>query len=88
MPSLTSGSGRDALPDVREWSGDPNRCPRLVESPPECQDVVKRTSRMSAIGWEALPDVRKWSSDPPRCLGVVGRPFQKSAIGREALPDV
>ena len=39
-----SGSGRDALRDVREWSGVPQGCP----------GVVGRTSRMSGRGREAL----------------------------------
>ena len=46
-----SGSGLEALPDVREWSG----------CPPECPGVVRRPSRMSVCGCETLPDVREWS---------------------------
>ena len=56
-----SGSGRDALPDVRsgqealpyvwEWSRGPTECPRVVEIP----------SSMSGSGQEAIPDVREWS---------------------------
>ena len=43
-----SGSGREALTDIREMSGGPPRCPEVFES----------HSRMSGSGWEALPDVR------------------------------
>ena len=42
------GSGRLALPDVREWSEDPLGYLR----------VVGRPSRMSRSGWMTHPDVR------------------------------
>ena len=45
--SRKSASGRNAIPDVREWSG----------GPPGCQLVVGRFSRMSVISEEALQDV-------------------------------
>ena len=51
-----SGSGREALPDVIEWSRGPPVCPR----------VSGRPSRMSGSGWEALLDVQEWSKFPPR----------------------
>ena len=54
-PSRMSGSGREALPDVREWSG----------GPPGCLGVVGRTSRMSGSSREVLPDVREWLGGPP-----------------------
>ena len=44
-------SGEEALPDVREWSGDP----------PGCPGEVGRPSLMSESGREAIPDVREWS---------------------------
>ena len=44
-------SGREALPDDREWS----------EGPPGCSGVVGRPSRMSVCGREALLDVQKGS---------------------------
>ena len=57
-----SGSIREALPHVREWSGDP----------PKCSGVVGRPSRMSKSGRkflpearEALSDVREFSGGPP-----------------------
>ena len=50
-----TGSDREALPEVREWSG----------SPPECPGVVERPSRKSGILQEALPEVRVWSGGPP-----------------------
>ena len=45
------GSGREALPDVWEWSG----------CPPGCPSVVRRPSRMFGSGRETFPDVREWS---------------------------
>ena len=69
-----SGSSREALPNVRKWSG----------GPPKCSGVVWRPSQMYECGREALPDVREWSEvpqdvrewsgGPPLCPGVVGRP--------------
>ena len=41
-----SGSGWEAFPNVREWSG----------SPPGCPAVVGRPSRLTGSGREALPD--------------------------------
>ena len=49
-----SESGREAFPDVQEWSG----------GPPECLGVFGRPSRMSGSVWEILPDVRVWSGGP------------------------
>ena len=49
MTSRMSASGREAHPDVREWSG----------GAPECTVLVGMTSRMSASGREAHPDVRE-----------------------------
>ena len=54
-PSRMSRSGREAVPDVREWSKDYFECLR----------VVKRPSRMFGSGRKTLPDVRGWSGDPP-----------------------
>ena len=57
-PSRMSWSGRETLPDVREW----------LRVPPECPGMVGRPYRMSGSGRETLPnvqepfsDVRKWS---------------------------
>ena len=44
-----SGSGRKAIPNVREWSG----------GHPGCPAVVGRPSQMSGSGQEALLDVRR-----------------------------
>ena len=46
-----TGSGREALPDVRKWLGGPAECPGVVGS----------LSRMSESGRETLPNVRECS---------------------------
>ena len=97
-----SESGLDALPEVREWSGDP----------PECPGVIGRPSRMSGSpcrmfgrGRLALSDVREWSEGLPGCPGGVAgspgvvkrvsgcpgvfvRPSRLSRSGRQTLPYV
>ena len=90
-----SGSGGEALSDVRELSG----------CPPGCPGEIGRLSRMSGSSREALKNVQEWSGGPPGCLGgplgcmaAYGRPSQMSASGwepsrmsgsgREALLDV
>ena len=77
--------GREALTDVRVWSG----------GPPGCLGVVGRPFQMSGCCREALPVVREWSGDPTECPVapsgrpvVVSWPSQMSESGREALPDV
>ena len=57
-PTQMSGSGREALHNVWEWSRDLAGCPELVVRP----------SRVSVSGREALPDERKWSGETPVCL--------------------
>ena len=80
-----SASGRDDLPDVQEWSGNP----------PGCLGVVRRPSRMPRKGretlsyvLEALPDIQEWSGGPSGCLRVVRRPSQMFGSGQETLPNV
>ena len=58
-----SASGRNALPDVRVWSG----------GPPGCSEEFGRPSRVSGSGLEALTNVRERTGGPPGCPGVVGR---------------
>ena len=70
------GSGRDTLPEIREWSG----------GPPVGPGVVERLFRRLGIGWETLPYVREWSGGPPVGPGVVGRTSRRSRSSREFLP--
>ena len=74
-----SGSGREVLPDIREWSGGPPGCPGLLGSSyrfrydsTEFPGVVGRPSRMSGSGRETLPGVQEWSGGSPGGPGVVG----------------
>ena len=57
------GSGRETLPEVRKWSGDP------IEGP----EVVGRPSRRSRSGRVTISEVQKWSGDIPGGPDVVGR---------------
>ena len=69
-----SRSGREALPDVWEWSGGPHNVRERSGGPPGCLGVVGRPSRcLEVVG---------------RLTRVVGRPSQMSGSGREALLDV
>ena len=78
-------SGRVALPDVREWSGNPPEC---LVGPLGYPGVVGRPSRMSGSYRESLTNVREWVGGPPGCLGVFVRSSRMSKSGREALLDV
>ena len=93
-----SGSGREALQCVREWSRGPLGSPGLVGRLSRSAGVVGRLSRMSKVvgrnslvfrsDREVLPDVRDWSEGPFGRPGVIGRLSQMSGIGRKALSDV
>ena len=63
-PVWMSGSGRETLSDVQEWSGGPPGCPGVVGRPSQrpggpsgCPGVVERPSRLSGSGRETLPNV-------------------------------
>ena len=71
-------SGREALEDLREWSGGPSECPGVVGMP----------SRMSKSGGDDFTDVQEWTGVTPGSPGVVGRPSGIYGSGREALPVV
>ena len=90
-----SGSGREALSEVREWSGGPLGGPGVVGRLSRMLGVVGRPYRMSESGrealsdvQEALPDFQGWLKCPPGCLRVFDRPSRTSGSCREALPDV
>ena len=79
-----SGSGREVLPDVQEWSrilpdvrecsGGPPVCPVVVGRSSRMSESGREPSQMSGSGQDALPDVR------------MARPMPRSV--REALPYV
>ena len=62
-----TGSGQEALRDVREWSGGPPKCPGVVEMPSRMSESGREALPVSGSGWEALLDVREWSGGPPGC---------------------
>ena len=69
-----SRSGREALPDVQEWSGVPLGCPGVIGRPSGFMGVVRRLSWIYGSGLQALGDLREWSVGPPGCPGVFRRP--------------
>ena len=54
-----SGSGREALLDVQEWTVGRPGIPGVVRGPSRMSGVVGRLSRMSGCGREYLLDVRE-----------------------------
>ena len=60
MPARMSGSCQEALPDVRQLSGDPPRCPVVVGRLSRMCGSGGRLSQISGSRWETFPDVRKW----------------------------
>ena len=73
-----SGSGREVLPEVREWSGCLLGCPGEVGRPFQNSWSGREASRMSRIGGDAHPDIREWSGGPPGSPRVVGRSSRMS----------
>ena len=79
------GSGRESLPDVREWAGGPPGCLAVVGRPSKGSEVVGRPSQMPGSGQKAIPNVREWSGVSPGCPGVFVRPSWMSRSGQETL---
>ena len=94
-PFRMSTSGREAFPDVREWSGCHVGCPGR---PVDHSRTSERDSQHLPDIREDLPDVRQlsggppnfreWLKDFPRCPVVVGWLFQMFGSGLESLPNV
>ena len=66
-----TGSGREALPDVRDWSGGllggREAYPDVREpsvGPPGCPRVVGKPFQLSGSSREALLDVWEWLGGP------------------------
>ena len=57
--SRMSGSGREDLPNVREWSGGPSGYPGVVRRPSLMTGSVGRPSLMTGSCREALSEARK-----------------------------
>ena len=89
-----SGSGREALPNVCEWSGGLPGCPGVVGRPSRMFERGLEAlpnvwgdqgpSRMSRSGRKFLPNVREWSGVSPGCPRVVGRRSQMSVSDHKA----
>ena len=71
-----SGSGREALSDVRECSDTLQCIRKRLGGPPGCLGVVERPLRMSRSGRDGLLNVRERSVGPPEWPGVIGRPYR------------
>ena len=66
-----SRSGREALPDVREWSGYPPGFPAVVGWPSLMYGSGREAYLMYRSGQKAIPNVREWSGETPRSLRMV-----------------
>ena len=82
-----NGSGQEALPKVREWSGGPPSGSGEIrngqEALPKGQEWPGGPIGGLGVvgsGWKALPKGRELS-------GVFGRPCQRAERVREALPE-
>ena len=64
---------REALLDMREWSGVSLGCPRVVRNPSRLSGRPSRKFgrpyRMYGSCRETFPNVQKWSGIYPRCPG-------------------
>ena len=60
-----SGSGREALPDIRERLGVPPASPGVIVRPSLMFGSARGPFRMSGNGLEALPIVLEWSGGSP-----------------------
>ena len=76
MPSQMCGSGREALSNIREWSGDPPGYMGVVGGPSCISRVVGRPSRLS-----------EWSKGSPGCPVEFGKLSRMPGSGWKALPD-
>ena len=89
-PSRMSTSGREAFPDVREWSGCHVGC---LGRPVDQFRSSGRPFRPLPDIKEGLLDVREWSGVSPGSPGVVGSPrvigmpSQMCSSYREPLQD-
>ena len=91
MPSRMTGSGQEALPDVRwvfertSWMSGSGQ-----EALPNVREALSDVRELSGGSHRCPLVVRRpsqMSVRPFRCSRVVGRPTWMSLSGREALPD-
>ena len=60
----------EALPDVRDWSGGPPGCFRVVRKPSRMFERGREALPVVREWWESLPDVQERSESPPGCPGT------------------
>ena len=75
--SRMSDSGREALPNVREWLGGSAGCPGVVRGPSKSPGVVRRPTQMSGSGRR-----------PSRMSGSGREDCRMSGSYRKAIPNV
>ena len=80
-----SGSGREALLDVREWSEALPDVREWLGDPP---GWFGRPFRMFGSGLETLSNVWEWSRSRSECPGVVGKHSRMFGSVRAAIQDV
>ena len=83
-PLRISGSGREVLKDIREWSGGPTGYPEVVGMPSRISRSGRDTLPNVPEWWEALLDVRQLSGGPR----MSGNGQETLLDVREPLPDV
>ena len=74
-----SESGRESLPDVREWLGSAPGFAGVGGGPSR---MFVRSSRIFESGRGPLSEVQERSGDPPDFAGVIGSSFRMSRSGR------
>ena len=73
-PSRRSGSGRETLPKVQNWSETHPEVRKWSGDPPSGPGLVGRSFHSSGSSRKAYLEVRKWSGDNPGGSELVGRP--------------
>ena len=63
-PSERSKSGREILPQVRKWSGDPPGHPKVLGRHPGMSESGRETRLEVWKLSQTLREVLKWSRDP------------------------
>ena len=58
-PSQRSGSAREALPDVQEWSEGPPGGPEVLERPSRRSRSGRKACWSSGSSREALPEIQE-----------------------------